>query len=77
MGKQKESSEIVIERVLKVPTELFAEHGVDGVSIRQIAAAAGINHALIIRYFGSKDALVAEILKKIENLTRETSVKSG
>ena len=67
----------MIERVLKVPTELFDEHGVDGVSIRQIAAAAGINHALIIRYFGSKDALVAEILKKIENLTSETSVESS
>jgi AcrR family transcriptional regulator len=77
MGKQKESSEIVTDRILKVATELFAVHGVDGVSIRQIAAKAGINHALIIRYFGTKDALVTKILeKKILELTSEASAES-
>jgi AcrR family transcriptional regulator len=39
--KQKESSEVVKDRILKVATELFARHGVDGVGIRKIAAEAG------------------------------------
>ena len=64
MAKQRESSEVVRDRILKVATELFAEYGVNGVGIRRIAAEAGINHALIIRYFGSKDKLVAEILQR-------------
>lgn len=64
MAKQRESSEVVRDRILKVATELFAEYGVNGVGIRRIADEAGINHALIIRYFGSKDKLVAEILQR-------------
>lgn len=64
MAKQRESSEVVKDRILKVATGLFAEHGVNGIGIRRIADEAGINHALIIRYFGSKDKLVAEILQR-------------
>ncbi len=64
MGKQNESSEIVKDRIINVATELFAKHGVNGVGIRRIASEAGINHALIIRYFGSKDGLVTEILQR-------------
>jgi len=70
LGKQNESSEIVKDRIIKVATGLFAKYGVSGVGIRRIAAEAGINHALIIRYFGSKDGLVTEILQqKISTLT--------
>lgn len=76
LGKQRESAEIVKNRILKVATELFAQHGVDGVGIRRIAAEAGINHALIIRYFGSKDNLVSEILQReISKLTTSYPVK--
>lgn len=64
MVKQNESSEVVKDRILKTATELFAKHGVSGVGIRRIADEAGINHALIIRYFGSKENLVTEILNR-------------
>jgi len=36
---------------------LFAEHGPDAVSVRQIAAAAGVSPGLVIHHFGSKDSL--------------------
>jgi AcrR family transcriptional regulator len=36
---------------------LFAERGPDAVSVRQIAAAAGVSPALVIHHFGSKDGL--------------------
>lgn len=64
MTKQNESAEVVKDRILKTATELFAKFGVSGVGIRRIAEEAGINHALIIRYFGSKENLVTEILHK-------------
>ncbi|MGY1606608.1 MULTISPECIES: TetR/AcrR family transcriptional regulator [unclassified Geodermatophilus] len=35
----------------------FAERGFDGASIRGIAAAAGVDPALVHHYFGTKDAL--------------------
>jgi AcrR family transcriptional regulator len=36
---------------------LFAEHGPDTVSVRRIAAAAGVSPGLVIHHFGSKDGL--------------------
>ena len=36
---------------------LFADYGADGVTVRQIAAAARVSPALVIRHFGSKDGL--------------------
>lgn len=42
---------------------LFAEHGIDGVSTREIAKRAGQkNHSAVAYHFGSKEALVQEIL---------------
>ena len=37
--------------------ELFARHGPDGVSVRQIAAAAGVSPALVVHHYGSKQGL--------------------
>jgi len=63
-------------RILKAATNLFAEYGVDGVGIRRIASEAGINHALIIRYFGSKEGLVGEILRqKVSTLIAARPIK--
>jgi AcrR family transcriptional regulator len=43
--------------------KLFAERGIDGVTVRQIADAAGQkNHAALTYYFGSKDQLVRELI---------------
>lgn len=42
---------------------LFAERGVDGVTVRDIAAAAGQkNHGAVGYHFGTKEALVREIV---------------
>jgi TetR/AcrR family transcriptional regulator, repressor for neighboring sulfatase len=50
------------QAILAAARELFAARGVDGVSVRQIAAAAGVNHALVHRYFGAKRDMVGAIL---------------
>ena len=39
--------------------ELFAERGYAGVTVRQIAAAAGVSPALVIHHYGSKEKLRA------------------
>lgn len=49
---------------------LFADYGADGVTVRQIAAAARVSPALVIRHFGSKDGLRekvdAHVVRSIE-----------
>jgi AcrR family transcriptional regulator len=46
-------------RILDHALAQFAERGADGVSIRAIAAAAGVSLAMVHHYFGSKDELYA------------------
>lgn len=41
---------------------LFSQHGYDHVGVREIAATADVNAALINRYFGSKEGLFAEAI---------------
>jgi AcrR family transcriptional regulator len=62
MGAQRGDAAATREAILAAARELFAAHGVDGVSVRDIAAAAGVNHALVHRYFGAKSDMVAAIL---------------
>ncbi len=40
---------------------LFAERGPDGVTVREIAAAAGVSPSLVVHHFGSKDGLRAAV----------------
>jgi AcrR family transcriptional regulator len=56
-----ETRELLIESALR----LIAERGVAGVSVRDVAADAGVNHGLVHRYFGSKDALVHAAVERI------------
>ena len=48
------------EALLHAAQLLMARHGVEGTSTRDVAAAAGVNQALVYRYFGSKEKLFAE-----------------
>ncbi|MEZ0359803.1 TetR family transcriptional regulator [Mycobacterium sp. SA01] len=47
------------ERILANARELFARNGIDKTSIRSIAAAAGVDSALVHHYFGTKEQLFA------------------
>jgi AcrR family transcriptional regulator len=47
------------ERILVSARELFARNGIDKTSIRSIAAAAGVDSALVHHYFGTKEQLFA------------------
>jgi AcrR family transcriptional regulator len=50
-------------RLLRMAERLFAEQGFDGVSLRQLTAAAGVNLAAVNYHFGSKEGLLTAIFE--------------
>ncbi len=58
-------AEAVRKAVIAAAIELFARQGPAAVSIRQIAARAGVNHGLVHRHFGSKQALLTMVLDEL------------
>ena len=51
-------------RLLEAALELLCEHGIDDVSVRDISDAAGASPAAINYHFGSKVALLEELLRR-------------
>ena len=52
-------------QVLEVASELFAEHGFDGVTMTEIAETADVARATVFNYFGSKHALIEAITENV------------
>jgi TetR/AcrR family transcriptional regulator len=52
------------ERLLDVASDLFAERGFDGVSVRDITRAAHANLGAVTYHFQSKEALFAEVVSR-------------
>jgi TetR/AcrR family transcriptional regulator, repressor for neighboring sulfatase len=57
--------------MLEAAADLFSQHGFAAVSVRDIAAAAGVSHALVHRYLGSKEEIYRAVLRRNENLIRD------
>jgi AcrR family transcriptional regulator len=52
------------EKLLDCAEELFAEHGLEGVSLRAINAQAGLSPAALHYHFGTQQALVEALLDR-------------
>jgi AcrR family transcriptional regulator len=52
------------DRILHTAERLFADLGYNNVSVRDIAAKADVNSALIRYHFGSKEGLLVEVYKR-------------
>jgi len=50
------------QALLDAARELFTGKGFDRTTVRDIAALAGVNQALLFRYFGSKEELLGRVL---------------
>ncbi|WP_171165197.1 TetR/AcrR family transcriptional regulator [Streptomyces sp. I05A-00742] len=57
--------------VLDAAARLFAEHGVDAVSMDQVATAAGVGKGTLFRRFGDKSGLAAALLDARERDLQE------
>ena len=62
--------------LLDAAAQLFASRGAAAVSVRDIAAAARVNHGLVHRHFGSKDKLRREVMIDLtRTLAEETDLE--
>src|SRR5512136_845000 len=63
--------------MIAVAAPLFAEKGFNGVSVRELAASAGVNLSMISYYFGGKEGLYAAVLnEQFATLKRVAEIKT-
>src|ERR1700759_5336576 len=71
-GADEETHAATKAAVFNAAERLFALHGFQNVSVRDITAEAGVNLASVNYHFGSKDALLFEIFRRrTSELNRE------
>jgi AcrR family transcriptional regulator len=63
------------ERILKVATELFNQHGVRAVGLQQVIDETGLGKSLLYREFPSKDDLVVAWLHQMRAVWWESTGK--
>jgi TetR/AcrR family transcriptional regulator, regulator of biofilm formation and stress response len=61
------------EALLDAAMSVVAGHGLRGLTIRAVAAEAGVTHGLVRHHFGSRDALIEATLARSVNLAIETT----
>ena len=61
-----------MEALVRAATTLFAEQGISGTSVRAIAQAAGVNHGLVHRHFGSKEGLLRAVMARLSEEVTQT-----
>jgi TetR/AcrR family transcriptional regulator, repressor for neighboring sulfatase len=69
--------EQVVAKLVDAAADLFAASGPDGVSLRQVAAAAGVNYGLIHQYIGTKDDLVHLVFRRVSEQAAERFSRAG
>ena len=59
------------DRLLEGAMEYVAQNGITDLSLRQLAAALGTSHRMLIHHFGSKEGLWVAIVREVERRQRE------
>lgn len=66
------------QRILDAAEVLYAAHGVDGVTMRDLAAAVGCSRATLYRYYPSREAVQAAFVdRSAQRLARGVAAAAG
>src|SRR5215813_1204860 len=71
IGRQKAVSDLKRELILDAARKIFEADGLEGASLRAIAAGAGYTPAALYFHFESKEAIYAEVLRSSLNNLRQ------
>jgi len=63
MRAKRVREEVRREQILQASFAVACREGIGGLTVRAVAAEAGISHALVLFHFGRKDRLVHELLE--------------
>lgn len=58
------------QEILETAVEVIGRNGLSGATVRELADAVGLSQNGLLHYFGSKDELYTEILRKRDELDR-------
>jgi AcrR family transcriptional regulator len=58
------------DRLLDAAVDHILEHGLGELSLRELAAAIGTSHRMLIYHFGSKNGLVVAVIQVVEEMQR-------
>lgn len=76
LAEKRETKRGTKARIIEVATRLFAEHGLDAVSFRDIVVEAGVNLAAINYHFGSKELLIRDVYRRLFVVLNELRLKA-
>jgi AcrR family transcriptional regulator len=76
MARPKADDPVTRAKILTAAEELFAGRGFAGAAVRDIAAGAGVNPAMIHYYFGNKEGLYRAVLETAAAKVRSLIVES-
>ncbi len=74
-SSSEDQSREVKERLLDTAEKLFAEHGFNGTSVRDITSEAGCNVAAVNYHFGGKEKLYVDVFHRLMVMLREVRVE--
>jgi AcrR family transcriptional regulator len=73
MADLRDARQVLLARIVAD----VAEHGIADRSLRDLAAAVGSSHRMLLYHFGSRDGLVAAMVGEVERMQRELMSASG
>jgi AcrR family transcriptional regulator len=59
------------DRLLAAAVDHVLEHGLSDLSLRELAAAIGTSHRMLLYHFGSKEALIVAVIRTVEDAQRD------
>jgi TetR/AcrR family transcriptional regulator, transcriptional repressor of bet genes len=63
MPGKREREEVRRDQILRAAFEVAASGGIEGLTIRAVAAEARLSHTLVLFHFGTRESLVDELLE--------------
>jgi AcrR family transcriptional regulator len=61
------------ERLLEAAIDYVTEHGIGETSLRQLGEALGTSHRMLIYHFGSREGLLLEVVRAVEQQQLEAT----